>query len=215
MTTEIMERTQEKTAETGTARILSAPLPLPQTRGLDPRKQQAAPNPVIAVNEGTIFVANGIPSPITLKSRAFTEGWRLVEDKRAWGIERELREKAWHFFCLIPDVQGTGIARSPDRAIRKALEKVFAKALVNRVNTLEIAAVRTKRVLGIYRTEVAAKLRHIQEGPYLFTTTEEMHQRVPVVTTGPDWTVEPWSEIPGVPKPFFETRKGQEGDESC
>jgi hypothetical protein len=187
VTTEIMERAQEQTAETRSVRTVPAPSPLPKARRRDRPKQQAAANPVISINEGTIFVANGVISPITLKSRSFTEGWRLVEDKRAWDIERELREKAWHFFYLVPDVQGTGFARSPDRAVRKALEKVFAKGLLNRVNILEIAALKTKRILGIYRVEVVAKLRHIQESPYLFTTVEEMQQRarrvVPVFRT--------------------------------
>ena len=212
MTTEIMERAQEHTTATGSLRTLLAPLPLPKARRHDPRKQQAATTPVIAVNEGSIFVANGILSPITLKSRSFTEGWRLVEEKRAWDIERELREQAWRFFYLIPDVRGAAIASSPDRAVRKALEKVFAKALVKRVNTLEIATLRTRRFLGIHGTEVVAKLRHIQESPYLFTTTEEMHQRVPVIMAVPDWTTEPWSQIPGVPKPFPNQAPG---DESC
>jgi hypothetical protein len=215
VTTEIMERAKEQTAKMRSVRTLPAPDPLPKARRHEPLKQQPAANPVFPVNEGNIFVANGILSPITLKSRSFAEGWRLVEDKRACDIERQLREKAWHLFCLAPDVQGAGIARSPDRAVQKALEEVFAKALLNRVNALEIADLKTKRVLGIYRTAVAGKLRDIQESPYLFTTTEEMHQRVPVTITGPDWTTEPWSEIPGVPKPFFETRKEQEGDESC
>jgi hypothetical protein len=202
-----MERAQEQTAQTRSFRALPAPGPLPNARRHDPAKQRAAANPVIPINEGSIFVANGILSPITLKSRSFGEGWRLVEDKRVCDIERELRENAWHLFCLVPDVQGVGIARSPDRAVRKALEEVFAKALLNRVNALEIAALKTKKVFGIYRTVVTAKLRHIQESPYLFTTTEEMHQRMPVSITGPDWTTEPWSQIPGVPKPFFGNEK--------
>jgi hypothetical protein len=180
VTTEIMERAQEETAETGAARTLAASRPLPQARRPDPPKQQAA-NPVMAINEGSIFVANGILSPITLKSHSFTKGWRLVEGKGAWNIERELHGKAWHFFYLGPNVQGAGIARSPDRAVRKALEKVFANALMNRVNTLEIVSVTTMRLWGVYRTEVIAKLRHIQESPYLFTTVEEMQQRTRLV----------------------------------
>ena len=178
MTTEIMERAQEQTAETGSVRTLPAPRPLPKARRHDPPKPQATANPVIPINEGSIFVITGLVSPATLKSRSFTEGWRLVEDKRAWDIERELQEKDWQFFYLTPDVQGVGIARSQDRAIRKALEKVFAKAMVSRVNTLEIASVRARHALGVYRTEVVAKLRHIQESPYLFATVEEMHQRM-------------------------------------
>ena len=173
MTTEIMDRVQEA-AETRTS---PERRPLREVRRRNSLPPQAAPNPVIAVNEGSIFVANGIVSPITLKSHSFAEGWCLVRGKGAWDIERELQEQAWLFFYLIPNVQGAGIARSPDRAVRKALEKVFANALVNRVNTLEIVSVKTTRILGVYRTEVVAKLRHIQESPYLFTTVEEMRQR--------------------------------------
>jgi hypothetical protein len=173
VSTEIMERVQ-KAAETRTP---PARRPLPEVRKRNPLPRQTAANPVIAINEGSIFVTTGLVSPAVLKSRSFTEGWSLVEGKRAPEIERDLQGEGWHFFYLIPDVQGAGIARSPDRALRKALEKVFAKALVNRVNTLEIASVRTRSVLGVYRAEVVAKLRHIQESPYLFTTVEEMQQR--------------------------------------
>jgi|SRR5882724_743863 len=176
-----MERAQEQTAKMRSVRTLPAPGPLPKARRHEPLKQQPAANPVFPVNEGSIFVANGILSPITLKSRFFAQGWRLVEDKRACDIERELREKAWHLFCLVPDVQGAGIARSPDRAVQKALEEVFAKALLNRVNILEIAALNARRILGIYRIEVVVKLRHIQESPYLLTTAEEMQQRARLV----------------------------------
>ena len=173
MSTEIMERIQQA-AETRT------PPARRRLRGVRRRNQlprETTANPVIAVKEGSIFITAGVASPTTLKSRSFTEGWRLVEDKSAREIERELHEAGWHFFHLIPNVQEAGIARSPDRAVRKALEKVFAKTMVNRVNTLEIASMRTRRFLGVYRTEVVAKLRHIQESPYLFTTVEEMQQR--------------------------------------
>ena len=173
MSTEIMERVQEAAQ----ARTLPAQRRLPEVRKRNPLPRQTAANPVIAVNEGSIFVTTGLVSPAMLKSRSFAEGWRLVEDKPAREIERDLQEEGWHFFYLIPDVQGAGIARSPDRAVRKALAKVFAKTMVNRVNTLEIASVRTRHALGVYRTEVVAKLRHIQESPYLFATVEEMQQR--------------------------------------
>lgn len=58
MTTEIMESAEEQATDTGSVRTLPAPLPLPKTRGHDPRKQQAAATHVITVNEGSIFVAN-------------------------------------------------------------------------------------------------------------------------------------------------------------
>ena len=150
--------------------------------------------------KGDLLVADGLV--LTKKSRPFVHGWILLEDKRARDIEVDLRESGWHFFYLVPDVQGTAIARSRERAVRKALEKICARGRENGVNALEIASVSAIRVLGLHRAKVIAKLRHIQESPYLFTTTEAMHRRKPVFPEGPDWTTEPWSEIPGIPKPI-------------
>jgi hypothetical protein len=200
VTTEIIEKAQERNAETSSARPVSAWRTLPEVPDLEQSRRKTTPIPVIAVNEGSLLVADGLV--LTKKSRPFVHGWVLLEDKRAREIEVDLREGGWHFFYLIPDVEGVGIARSPERAVRKALEKVCAKGRGNGVNAIEIASFSTTRVLGLHRAKVVAKLRHIQESPYLFTTTEEMYRRKPVFLEGPDWTTEPWSEIPGMPKPF-------------
>jgi hypothetical protein len=200
MTVQIIEKAREPKAETSSARAGHSWHALPKAPSLEQLRRKKAPIPVIAINDGSLLVADGLV--LTKKSRPFVHGWMLLEDKRAREIEVDLQEGGWHFFYLIPDIEGVGIAQSPERAVRKALEKVCAKGRENGVNALEIASVSTMSALGLHRAKVVAKLRHIQESPYLFTTTEEMHRREPVFPVGPDWTTEPWSEIPGIPKPF-------------
>jgi hypothetical protein len=100
-----------------------------------------------------------------------------MEGKRVRQIERELRANGWNLFYVIPDVHASGIARHPDQAVRKALRKIFRSALEQGVNMLEIASLNKETLFGFHRVEVTAKLRHIQESPYLFSTHEEMRQR--------------------------------------
>jgi hypothetical protein len=126
---------------------------------------------------GWFLIASGLTSPITLKTQPFAEGWRLMEGKRVRQIERELQANGWNLFYVIPDAHASGIARHPDQAVRKALRKIFRSALEQGVNMLEIASLNKEALFGFHRVEVTAKLRHIQESPYLFSTHEEMRQR--------------------------------------
>jgi len=143
-----------------------------------PRQEPTDWTPTIpGVGECDLLIASGLTSPITLKTRPFAEGWRLMEGKRVRQIERELQANGWNLFYVIPDVHASGIARHPDQAVRKALRKIFRSALEQGVNMLEIASLNKETLFGFHRVKVTAKLRHIQESPYLFSTHEEMRQR--------------------------------------
>jgi hypothetical protein len=165
-----------------------------------PRQEPTHWNPTIPViGECDLLIASGVTSPITLQTQPFAEGWRLIKGKRVREIERELQANGWNLFYLIPDVHASGIAHHPDRAVRKALRKIFRSALEQGANMLEIASLNKKDLFGLHRVEVTAKLRHIQESPYLFLAHEEMRQRSlrvkPVIRTirlmphhyGRDW----------------------------
>ena len=58
------------------------------------------------------------------------------------------------------------------------MDKVFHRAVERGVNTIEIVTLQTESRLGFHRSRVRARLRHIQESPYLFTTNEAMRQRM-------------------------------------
>lgn len=129
------------------------------------------------LRECDLLVAD-LDAPVALKTQPFAEAWRLVEGKRFREIERELQSKGWNVFYLVPDVRAGGIARDPERAVRKAFRKIRRSAVERGVNMLEIASLRVDSFLGFHRATVTTKLRHIQESPYLFQTHEEMRERM-------------------------------------
>jgi hypothetical protein len=144
---------------------------------------ERAANIVPTVGECDVLVESTLVAPIGLNTQPFAAEWRLVKGKRVREIERELRASGWHLFYVIPDANGTGIARRPEDAVRKAFAKVFRKAFEQGLNTLEIASLRVSALFGFYRAQVTVKLRHIQKSPYLFTTNEEMRERMLRVRT--------------------------------
>ena len=89
---------------------------------------ERAANIVPTVGECDVLVESTLVAPIGLKTQPFAAEWRLVKGKRVREIERELRASGWHLFYVIPDANGTGIARRPEDAVRKAFAKVFRKA---------------------------------------------------------------------------------------
>lgn len=133
---------------------------------------------VPTVGECDVLVESTLGAPIGLKTQPFAEKWRLVKGKRVREIERELRASGWHLFYVIPDANGTGIARRPEDAVRKALSEVFRKAVEQGLNTLEIASLRVRALLGFYRAVVTVRLRHIQKSPYLFISNEKVREQM-------------------------------------
>ena len=133
---------------------------------------------IAALRECDLLVAADLVTPALLETQPFVESWRRVEGKRIREIERELQTNGWNLFYLIPDVSASGIARYPERAVQKAVRKILGSAVERGVNTLEIASIKIETLFGFHRANVTAKLRHIQESPYLFSTHEEMRQRM-------------------------------------
>lgn len=174
MSTEVLEQVQQEIDSKPPAELFEASA-LPADFTVDETAVLTAPP---SVGECDMFVESSLIAPVSLRTRPFAENWNLVEDKRVRDIEGELRAEGWHFFYVVPDVRSTAMARRPGNAIRKALAKVLQRAFEQGLNAVEIASLQTTRVLGIYRAEVVARLRHIQESPYLFVTDEEMRQRM-------------------------------------
>ncbi|MBS1842089.1 MAG: hypothetical protein JSS69_02400 [Acidobacteria bacterium] len=174
MNTEILEQVQQEIQSKSPVEFfeLSA---LRDDSAVDETAVLTAPAPI---DEWDVFVEFTLIAPISLSTQPFIENWSLVEGKRVRDIEQELRAEGWHFFYIVPDLRSTAIARRPEIAIRRALAGIFQSATRQGLNTVEIASLRTRRVFGVHRAEVVARLRHIQESPYLFQTNEEMHQRM-------------------------------------
>jgi hypothetical protein len=174
MNTEILEHVQQGIQSKSPARFFEVTA-LPADSTVDETAVLTAPAPA---GECDVFVESTLIVPVSLSTRQFAENWNVVQGKRARDIEQELRAEGWHFFYIVPDLTSTAMARHAENALRKALAKVFKRAYEQGLNTVEIASLRTRRGFGIHRAEVVARLRHIQESPYLFSSNEEMHQRM-------------------------------------
>lgn len=174
MKTEILEQVQQEIQSKSPAERFEASA-LPADSTVHETAVLTAPAPV---GECDVFVESTLIAPVSLSTRPFAENWNLVEGKRVRDIEQELRAEGWHLFYIVPDLRSTAMARRPENAIRKALAKVFQSADEQALNAVEIASLRIRRVFGVHRAEVVARLRHIQESPCLFSTNEEMHQRM-------------------------------------
>ena len=173
MSTDVLERVKEEIEPKPPAELFEVS-PLPAGVAVDETAGLTAP----PVGECDVFVESTLVAPVSLRTRPFAADWNLVEGKRVRNIEEELNAEGWHFFYVASDVKGAAMARLPENAIRKALAKVLQKAFEQGLNTVEIASLRTTKLFGIHRAEVVARLRHIQESPYLFVTNEQMRQRL-------------------------------------
>jgi hypothetical protein len=63
------------------------------------------------------------------------------------------------------------------------MQQLAAGASAEGLNAIEVVQVRMRRFLGIPWVQVTAKLRHVQEGPYLFKAAEQLAFEIQRVRT--------------------------------
>ena len=70
------------------------------------------------IKTGTILVKENavLPKGLQFESEPCVPGWRLVRDFDGYGLDREIREKGWTFFCLAGEIKTTvfGMRRAKD-----------------------------------------------------------------------------------------------------
>src|SRR5216684_1439984 len=130
---------------------------------------------MLSTNGATaVLIREDIPLPanLSIESEVFLPGWRLIKNLDGYGLDREIREAGWTFFCLAGETRATVFGIDEEKMVRRAIEQILGnRVLANprweKSNSLEItqvAAVASKRFLGVSYVTVSARLRHIQEG---------------------------------------------------
>jgi hypothetical protein len=137
------------------------------------------------VRSGNLLVREGtaLPDGLGIASKPFLPGWQMVRQPRPAELERALSQKGWNLFCLAGAIADGAIALSWERALRRAMQQLAARASAEGLNAIEVVQVRMRKFLGIHWVRVTAKLRHIQEGPYLFKAAEQMAFEIQRVRT--------------------------------
>ncbi len=114
----------------------------------------------------TIFIKEGTPLPANLpiESEAFLPGWRVVKNLDRSTLARNIEGANWSFFYLAGGIRATVLGRDRSGTLRRAVKCVLAKQEGQKLNSLEITKVVSKRFLGIPFMSITAHSRHIQQG---------------------------------------------------
>lgn len=121
------------------------------------------------IKMGTILYQEDalLPESLLFESEAYSNGWRLIKNLDAYGLDRKIREAAWTFFYLAGEIKASVFGLGGEKAIRRAVNKLIACMKSDRLNSLEITQVAAKRFLGLPYVTVSAHPRHIQESMFL------------------------------------------------
>ena len=116
---------------------------------------------------GTIIMKVGtiIPQSLRVETELYSHGWEIF--KNADTVDRDIRRAEWSFFFLAASIQATALGYWGERTVRRAMERVLAKAERSKFNCLEITEISAKQFLGFPYVHVSAHSRHIQKSPFL------------------------------------------------
>ena len=95
------------------------------------------------MKEGTI-----IPQPLRVETEPYSRGWETIKNADADGVDRDIRRADWNFFFLAASIQATALGSWGERTVRRAMERVLAKAEPSKFNCLEITEISAKQFLG-------------------------------------------------------------------
>jgi hypothetical protein len=121
------------------------------------------------IKAGTIMMKAGtiIPQSLRVETELYSQGWEIIKNSDTDAVDRDIRRADWNFFFLAASIQATALGCWGERTIRRAIERVLAKAEPSKLNCLEITEVSAKQFLGFPYVHVSAHSRHIQKSPFL------------------------------------------------
>jgi hypothetical protein len=126
------------------------------------------------IKAGTIMMKAGtiIPQSLRVETELSSQGWEIIKNSDADALDRDIRRADWNFFFLAGSIQATALGYWRERTVRRAMERVLAKAERSKFNCLEITEISAKQFLGFPYVHVSAHSRHIQKSPFLQAPAE-------------------------------------------
>ena len=115
--------------------------------------------------DGIIFIRDGtsLPPSLSVTTDAFLPNWRIVTSHDRWALARSIEGCSWYFFYLAGNIQATVLGGNKLTVLRRAVKRILVKGGDDKLNSLEITAIVSRRFLGIPFTTFTAHSRHIQE----------------------------------------------------
>ena len=121
------------------------------------------------IKAGAIMMKVGsiLPQSLRVETELYSQGWEIIKNADADAVDRDIRRADWNFFFLAARIHATALGYWGEKTVRRAMERVLAKAEPSKFNCLEITEVSTKHFLGFPYVRVSAHPRHIQKSPFL------------------------------------------------
>ena len=121
------------------------------------------------IKAGTIMMKAGtnIPQSLRVETELYSQGWEIINNSDTDAVDRDIRRADWNFFFLAASIQATALGYWGEKTVRRAMERVLAKAEPSKFNCLEITGISAKQFLGFPYVHVSAHSRHIQKSPFL------------------------------------------------
>jgi hypothetical protein len=113
-----------------------------------------------------------IPQPLRVETELYSQGWEIIKNSDADAVDRDIRRADWNFFFLVASIQATALGYWGERTVRRAIERVLAKAEPSKFNCLEITEISAEQFLGFPYVHISAHPRHIQKSPFLQELSE-------------------------------------------
>jgi hypothetical protein len=128
------------------------------------------------IKAGTIMMKAGtiIPQPLRVETEPYSRGWEIIKNSDADAVDRDIRRADWNFFFLAASIQATALGYWGERTVRRAMERVLAKAEPSKFNCLEITEISAKQFVGFPYVHISAHSRHIQKSPFLHEPAERI-----------------------------------------
>src|SRR5438445_2800849 len=108
-----------------------------------------------------------IPQSLRVEIEPYSHGWEMIKNSDSDAVDRDIRRVNWNFFFLAANIQATALGYWGERTVRRAMERVLAKAKPSKFNCLEITKISARQFLGFPYVHVSAHSRHIQKSPFL------------------------------------------------
>jgi len=127
------------------------------------------------IKAGAIMMKVGtiLPQSLRVETELYSQGWEIIKNADSDAVDRDIRRADWNFFFLAARIHATALGYWGEKTVRRAMERVLAKAEPSKFNCLEITGVSAKQFLGFPYVHVSAHSRHIQKSPFLQELAEQ------------------------------------------
>lgn len=133
-----------------------------------PHRKPGMVLPSEEITVGSVLLRRGAILPVVLPMDSGRVGdWDLVRGLGGYAVERKLRGAGWHFFFMVPEVEGFAVGFDRQKTFAKALARTVRAVEVTGFNAVEIVATKRTEWLGMHYVKVTAHPRHARHSPFL------------------------------------------------